>query len=125
MNLTLTMQFDSIDELQAFLNRNPGARNTPVASIAPEGQSKVASIVPDLVEEIVEDPLDITPDEVAIDAPALRAQMMEQLKTKAEAMDEPSILGAFITGFGVKRFSDLPDDMLAPFKAAFEAEFGA
>jgi hypothetical protein len=122
MNLTLTMQFDSLDELQQFLTRSPAVtRNTPVATVTP--------ITPDVVEQtataVLVDIADtIVPEDDSVDLVALRTEIHTAIAGKAQSMEEPAILGAFITGFGVKKFSELPDDMLLPFQAAFNEEFG-
>ena len=134
MNISLTMTFDSVDELQTFLNRNPAARNTPVATLEPvpdvveatvAAAAKVDLTAVDPLEGVI-DPLgDITPDPVEDISPEdMRAELMGKLKALAGSMDDAAVLGKFINGFGVTRFSELGDDQLVAFSAAINAEFG-
>ena len=128
MNLTLTMQFDNLDQLQSFLNRNPSAASTPVAFATPE--NVVAMPTPAAAPAVaapapaVAAPAPAVAPAVAPAPAADRQTLMNRLRELAGAMDDPGVLGQFINGFGVARFSDLPDDQLTAFSAALAAEFG-
>lgn len=127
MNISLTLNFDTIAELQGFLSGRASQGPAVAQPLAVVETAKPAAVVAEVVAEV--DPLDMigevaTADEV-VDLDAYRAELKMRLAAKAGTMEEPKILGAFITGFGVQKFSDLPDDMLIPFNAAFIAEFGA
>ena len=126
MNLSLTIDFDSLEDMQNFISGRTSQH--PASIIAPDlteqtmaaADATVVDINPVVEETALEGVL-----EPAVDLVALRKEIHGTITAKAQSMTDPSILGAFITGFGVKKFSELDDDMLEPFKAAFVAEFGA
>ena len=123
MNLSLTLNFDSIGELENFLKNRA---STAVAAVSPEtvAPSPVLEVVPPPVAAptAVVDPLS---DVVAAPTEDLRADLMVRLREMAGTMDDPAVLGKFINGFGVARFSEIADEDLPAFKTALDAEFGA
>lgn len=131
MSVELKLTFPSMDELRAYLS---------ITAEAPAPAAVVeAAPVPDNIVEIPDpvgtpmiddvDPI-APPAEEPVPTPAadtevLRTELMTRLRDMAGSMDDPSVLGKFINGFGVARFSDIADEDLVGFKAALEAEFGA
>ncbi len=111
MNLSLTINFDSMEELRAYVGE-PAPAVAPVAAVVEPAPEPVAAVAP-VVDEAEE-----------IDLAVLRTDLHSRMSSMANSMDDPSVLGKFINGFGVARFSDLKDEDLVAFKAAFEGEFG-
>ncbi len=128
MNLSLTLNFDSIGELENFLKNRA---STAVAAVSPEtvAPSPVLEVVPPPVAAptAVVDPLSDVAETLgdAIGNADLRPALMARLRTMAGDMDDPAVLGKFINGFGVARFSEIADEDLPAFKTALDAEFGA
>ena len=128
MNVTLTFDFESMDELTAFLkNREAGAAVATADQVAATPAKLESVPTPAAVQEVAPapapiDPLSDAPAEVDFDA--LRAEIMTKLKTLAGSMEDPALLGKFINNFGVSRFSELGDDQLQGFAATLKSEFG-
>ncbi len=132
MNISLTMQFDSLSELQGFLSVNPGATDVKVASAQPSNVTTIAAATPAVVDPLATpapasvpavDPLSAAPP--VVDLTALRASLMARLRALAESMDDASELGKFINAFGVARFSELGDERLGEFYTALSAKYPA
>ena len=127
MNVTLTLTFASIAELQSFLSANPAAGAAATPKVAPEQPSAEVVQMPSSAPQPTPMP---TPTQDAAPAPAFdpaakRAELTARLRATAEKMEDPSQLGAFINGFGVARFTELPDDKLPEFESQFNAKYGA
>ena len=131
MNVTLTLDFDNMSELQKFLD-NRGSAAAPSTNHDVDVPPTVLEAVPPLVAAPATevDPLS-SPDPVEAETPEefdavmLREQLMAKLKTLAGDMDDPSVLGKFINSFGVARFSEIADEDLPAFSIALVNEFGA
>ncbi len=132
MNVTLTLDFETMSELQEFLNKRGSAAVASTNLDAGASPTKLEAVPsPEQVSAAVVDPLS-SPDPVEtevetpeeFDAVLLREQLMTKLKTLAGGMDDANVLGKFITNFGVARFSELADDQLVGFTAALKSEFG-
>ena len=137
MNLSLTMRFDSIDELQHFLtnnrgsatvastNHDAGAQPTKLEAVPLPAAALAPVADPTSILESV-DPVDpVDPVIAAEDTVDLRASLMVRLREMANGMDDPAVLGKFINGFGVTRFSEIADEDLPAFSIALVNEFGA
>lgn len=131
MNISLTLNFDTVEQLEKFMLERKGGTN--VAASAPAALKSVPVDVAATVEtvpgDIDIDPMDMgeeTPPQGGSveDFPAMRAELMTKLKGIAGKLDDPKVLGVFINAFDVVKFSDLPDDRLVSFSAALTAEFG-
>lgn len=112
MNLSLTLNFSSMAEMQEFL----------------DVQVVADMVAPALAEKPV--PLKAVPEVVDIDPlgtvdPDLRATLLARLRVIAAGMEDSSVLGAFITGFGVTKFSDIADEDLPAFETALNKKFKA
>lgn len=140
MNLSLTLNFNTIAELQAFLDSRTATAGaavaekvvsgqpaavvtpavvtpiTPVVAAAVSTAAPVVATVQPGAAEVVDPQVGITPDQ-------LREQLMGRLRQLAESSAEPAEVGKFINSFGVARFSDLPDQMLGIFQGAMNAQF--
>lgn len=127
MSITLTMQFNSLDELSAFLAANPGAAATKVASAQPSpapaapAPEPVATVTP-ISAAAPAAPAPAAAEEV--DLTALRADLMGKLRSLAEGMDDPAPIAAFINSFGVPKFSELGDESLQTFATQLKEQFG-
>lgn len=141
MNISLTLNFDTVEQLEKFmLERKGGTNARTTAAVAlkavPDRTDAVAIADDDpmdMTEETppgaVDDPMDMgeaiaQEEDAAVDYAAMRATLMSKLKALAGKMDDPKVLGVFINAFDVVKFSDLPDDRLVGFAAALTAEFG-
>ena len=121
----ITMTFDTLEELSVFLQNNPGAAPTKVASAQPSATvtpitaaAPAASVVP---TEVAAAPA----ADQTLDAAAKRSELMDKLRKLSDsAQGNTQPIADFIHGFGVQRFSDLPDDQLATFEANLQAQFG-
>lgn len=127
MNVTLTMQFGSLSEMQSFLAANPEAATAKVASAQP---SVAAAPAPAPQQaQVVQMPGAAAPAPQAapasseLDLPALRASLMDRIRNLADSMSDPAPVAQLITSFGVQRFSDLPDDQLQIFETNLKAQF--
>lgn len=124
-NITLSMTFDSIEDLMAFVAKNPGAAEIKVASAQPSAslgetaQATVAAVnTPDPVPAPAPAPV------AEVDYSALRAQLTERLREVATSLGQAATeVGQFINGFGVARFSELPDDRLQEFASALDQKY--
>lgn len=134
MNLSLTMNFASLEEMQAFLSRQPS--NVPTIENTETGPAVVETVVTVTGDvsaapakaapgKANPPPAEIPATDPGVDYNALRTELMGKLRTQAETMDDPGQLGKFINGFGVARFSELSDDQLPGFAAAFDLEYSA
>lgn len=139
MNISLTMNFDTVEQLEKFMLERKGGTNaaTKVVEKKAANLSVVETAVEDPMDQIEtapgdgSDPMDMGEVETLADAvstdedyAAMRATLMSKLKALAGKMDDPKVLGVFINAFDVVKFSDLPDDRLVGFAAALTAEFG-
>ena len=121
-NITLSMTFDSIEDLMAFVAANPGARDVKVASTQPS-PSPVAAAPAPAPAAAPEAPAP-TPEPASVDYSALRAQLTERLREVATSLGQNATeVGSFINGFGVARFSELPDDRLQEFASALDQKY--
>lgn len=133
MNLTLTLNFDSIDELQQFVNKTGstmGAATNLDVSAPPTVLEAVP--LPVTAPAPVVDPISPADPVEAVTAAAgkvdlssdeLRGTLMIRLRELAGSMDDPAVLGKFINGFGVARFSEIDDEDLPAFKTSLDVEF--
>ena len=137
MNISLTLNFDTVEQLEKFMLERKGGTN--VATKVVEKKAAHLSVVETAVEDPMDqietapgngsDPMDMgeaiaQEEDAAVDYAAMRATLMSKLKALAGKMDDPKVLGVFINAFDVVKFSDLPDDRLVGFAAALTAEFG-
>ncbi len=128
MKVTLTLDFTSTEELQNFLNNRGSA---PVASTNHDAGAQPTKLeavpLPDAVPAAVADPSPIVdPVEYvteALDSDDLRAKLMIRLRELAGGMEDPAVLGKFINGFGVARFSEIADEDLPAFQTSLDIEF--
>ena len=111
--ISITMQFQDLDELQAFL---ASKGDVPLANIAaPAPKKKAAPKKPELVEP----PQTTAP---VVDLVALRATLGKELIAKNESFNDGNVkIVAFIKTFNVNRLSELPDDQLVAFGEALGA----
>jgi len=126
MNLSLTMNFASLEEMQAFLSRQPS--NVPAIENTKTGPAVVETVVTPIEVAPAKanpPPAELPATDPGVDYNALRTDLMGKLRTQAETMDDPGQLGKFINGFGVARFSELSDDQLPGFASAFDLEYSA
>lgn len=131
MNLSLTMNFASLEEMQAFLSRQPS--NVPTIENTETGPAVVETVVTPIEVAPAKaapgkanpPPAELPATDPGVDYNALRTDLMGKLRTQAETMDDPGQLGKFINGFGVARFSELSDDQLPGFASAFDLEYSA
>lgn len=131
MNLSLTMNFASLEEMQAFLSRQPS--NVPTIENTETGPAVVETVVAPIEAAPAKaapgkanpPPAELPATDPGVDYNALRTDLMGKLRTQAETMDDPGQLGKFINGFGVARFSELSDDQLPGFASAFDLEYSA
>ncbi len=131
MNLTLTLNFDSIDELQQFVNKTGStmgaATNLDVSApptvleAVPLPVTAPAPVVDPISPAPVVAPVETLGEALASDE--LRAALMIRLRELAGSMDDPAVLGKFINGFGVARFSEIDDEDLPAFKTSLDVEF--
>lgn len=145
MNLSLTLNFNTIAELQAFLDSRTATAGAAVAEKVVSGQP-AAVVTPAVVTPAVVTPItpvvaaavstaapvvatvqpgaaEVVDPQVGITPDQLREQLMGRLRQLAESSAEPAEVGKFINSFGVARFSDLPDQMLGIFQGAMNAQF--
>ena len=139
MNLSLTLNFNTIAELQDFLNsRTAGAAST-VALVQPaatteqpalKGTIEPATILPGMPgaqpAAAVVDPmagLGIPANVTTIDPVVLKAALMDRLRALAGSQADPAVVGQFINNFGLAKFSDIADTDLVRFQAALQAQF--
>lgn len=117
MNLSLTLNFDSEAEMLAFLNIRTSGATASIAGVVEKPAPLKA--VPEVVDI---DPLG-TVDTVA--DPDLRVTLLARLRVIAAGMEDATVLGTFITGFGVTKFSDIADEDLPAFEIALNKKFKA
>lgn len=127
MNISLTLNFDTIAEMEAYLvSRTAGKQSTPTPAATPVAATPTPAAPAPVVSPVAAVPA-ATPAAApalaavpatapAEDAATLKARIMDRLKAIAQSLPDQSELGKFITGFGVARFSDLPDTHLAQFE---------
>ena len=132
--VTVTFTFDSLEDLTAYLVANPAAATAKVADTQPSAEvTPITAAAPTPAPAPVPTP---APAAAPAPAPAPAAQPEEDaqahrerlggvLRKLADGMEDPSPVAKFINGFGVARFSDLPDEELATFEASLTNEFGA
>jgi len=142
MNISLTLNFDTMSELEAYLASRTNtvaavAGGTGGAAAAP-AKPAAATATPAPTETPTASPAPVaTPVKPTAPAPAaapvaaapvaatvvpisgaaeIKTRIMDRLKTIAASLPDQSELGKFITAFGVSRFSELPDDRLEQFE---------
>jgi hypothetical protein len=129
MNITLTMQFETLADLQEYLSQNPAAAAAPVAVATPAANvvemPAATPAAPAVAAPTPAAPAVAAPTPAVVDLAAMKQTLMTRLRELAGSMDDPGELGKFINAFGVQRFSDLPDDQLPTFEAALNAEYPA
>lgn len=139
MKLSLTLNFDTMAELEAYLASRTtvkaavaggtgGTAAAPApAKLTPAPVAAVATAgtpAPDPAPAPTPAP---TPAPAPAPTPALAAvpvndpvvvkgRIMERLKAIAASLPDKSELGKFITAFGVAKFSDLPENLLDQFE---------
>ena len=134
MNISLTLNFDTMTELEAYL----ASRTTTKAAPAPAVVAPIAAPAPVAVAPapapvaVAPAPAPIAPAPVAAPTPTLvddaatqKTRIMSRLKDIAAGMPDPSELGKFITAFGVQKFSQLPDAQLGQFEALMNQTYPA
>lgn len=129
--ITLTLTFDTFDDLHAYLLASPEKASTKVASAQPSAEVVAltpppipAPAAPTVAPAPAAQTVAPAPAQV-VDFAALKSSLMGRLRALSDSMDDPSPIAKFINNFGVARFSELPDDQLPRFEAALVAEFGA
>lgn len=144
MNISLTLNFDTMTELEAYLaSRN--AISTSTAAPTPAAPAPVAvapapaptpapvaaapALAAALAAAPAPAPVAAAPALVAVptapDSAALKTRIMDRLKAIAQSLPDQSELGKFITAFGVQRFSDLPDERLEQFEQLMNQTYPA
>ncbi len=147
MNISLTLNFDTMTELEAYLasrtatststaapvSSAPTSAPTPAPVVlapvaaAPAPAPAPAVVVPGPSPAPAPAPTPAAPALVAVvsDATAVKTRIMERLKVIAASLSDQSELGKFITAFGVQRFSELPDDRLGQFEQLMNQTYPA
>jgi hypothetical protein len=135
MNLSLTINCGTIQELLEVLGGQAATATATAKAPAKKTAVKKTAAKPTLVPDVaIADPLDLTPATPAeeaggmpiddMDAEELRATLMAKLRELAGSLPDNTVLGKFINGFGVSRFSEIDDEDLADFAVKLEAEYG-
>jgi len=125
--ISITMQFQDLAELQAFL---ASKGDVPLADIAAPASTKkkapprkkAAPKKPELVETAAATQVTESPASSEVDLVALRADTQKALIAKNETFNDGNVkIVAFIKTFGVNRLSELPDTVLVDFAAQLDA----
>ena len=145
MNLSLTLNFNTIAELEAFLASRSAPAAANVASMQPaaatvQPAAAVADPVlqgtlmpampgaqPAVVAPIIDPMAGITQPAATVatlDPAALKAALIDKMRALAGTLPDPASVGQFIQACGLVKFSDIPDDQLVAFQAALLAKFG-
>jgi len=138
MNISLTLNFDTMTELEAYLASRTTTKAAPApAVVAPIAAPAPVAVAPAPAPVAVAPapapaPAPIAPAPVAAPTPTLvddaatqKTRIMSRLKDIAAGMPDPSELGKFITAFGVQKFSQLPDAQLGQFEALMNQTYPA
>lgn len=134
MQISLTLNFDNMSDLEAYLASRTtksvaaapvvAATPAPAPAPAPTVATAVATApAPSPVVASVPSPapspapaLTVVSEAAPEDEAAMKTRIMTRLKEIAASLSDQSELGKFITAFGVSRFSDLPNDRLGQFE---------
>ena len=146
MNISLTLNFDNMSELETYLASRTGdkavaaapvaavspvttpAITPPVAAAATGGDTDAESPTPAPAPVAATPPLTAVPTPTTApdaDIATTKTRIMDRLKAIAAGMPDQSELGKFITAFGVAKFSELPDDRLGQFEQLMNQTYPA
>jgi len=131
--ISITMQFQDLAELQAFLATN-GSKPLNTVEVTPRPPAKkkaapkkkaaaVVDITPEAENTRAASIAAVTGEEApAVDLVALRDATQKALIAKNETFNDGNVkIVAFIKTFGVNRLSELPDTVLVDFAAQLDA----
>lgn len=130
MNISLTLNFDTMSELEAYLASRSNvkavaAAPATLAAVAPAPVAVPVAPTPAPVAPTPAPVATLVPAPAVDDTAAVKTRIMNRLKEIAGALPDKTELGKFITAFGVARFSELPDAQLGQFEALMNQTYPA